>query len=410
MFDADTTEHQDLREGTPPWQPGLLPPLPALTESRRCEVLVIGAGVTGACLAEHLARLGRDVCVIDRERPGFGSTMASTAMLLWEIDTRLTDLAEIYGFERAANLYRRSHQAVSGLMARVGELGIACALRPRNSLYIAAQEIGAAELRAEHAARRQAGLPGEYLDHATLMRGFGIDREAALLSPGSADADPLRLAHGLLQAAAAQGARMFTADAQHYATGGRRVTVGLESGHEIEAEAVVLATGYAMPDVVTSDFHQTGASWALATPVQAPQALWPGDPLIWEANEDYLYARSTAGGRIVVGGEDEDGHESRESREALASAKARAILAKLTALRPQAEARADLVWSGAFSRTSDGLPLIGPVPGQPGLFAAYGYGGNGITFSFLASRLLARMIAGEGEAWYGDVALDRAAP
>ena len=32
------------------------------------------------------------------------------------------------------------------------------------------------------------------------------------------------------------------------------------------------------------------------------------------------------------------------------------------------------------------LPLIGPVPGKNGIFAAYGYGGNGITFSYLAAR------------------------
>ncbi|WP_442063265.1 hypothetical protein, partial [Rhizobium johnstonii] len=35
--------------------------------------------------------------------------------------------------------------------------------------------------------------------------------------------------------------------------------------------------------------------------------------------------------------------------------------------------------------TVDGLPLIGPVPETPHVFAAYGYGGNGITFSYLSS-------------------------
>src|SRR6202035_1890663 len=51
-------------------------------------------------------------------------------------------------------------------------------------------------------------------------------------------------------------------------------------------------------------------------------------------------------------------------------------------------------WSGAFDSTSDGMPLIGPVPGMKGIFAAYGYGGNGITFSFLAARLIGALIAG----------------
>ena len=63
-----------------------------------------------------------------------------------------------------------------------------------------------------------------------------------------------------------------------------------------------------------------------------------------------------------------------------------------------------------FGETVDGLPLIGPVPGHRHLFAAYGYGGNGITFSFLAARMLARQMRGLHEAWDERVALDRPAP
>jgi glycine/D-amino acid oxidase-like deaminating enzyme len=44
------------------------------------------------------------------------------------------------------------------------------------------------------------------------------------------------------------------------------------------------------------------------------------------------------------------------------------------------------------------------------MYAAYGYGGNGITFSFLAARMLARMIDGRNEEWDEIVALDRPRP
>jgi glycine/D-amino acid oxidase-like deaminating enzyme len=55
-----------------------------------CEVLVAGAGITGALMAERLTRQGLDVAAIDREDPTQGSTVASTAMLLWEIDASRT--------------------------------------------------------------------------------------------------------------------------------------------------------------------------------------------------------------------------------------------------------------------------------------------------------------------------------
>ena len=64
-------------------------------------------------------------------------------------------------------------------------------------------------------------------------------------------------------------------------------------------------------------------------------------------------------------------------------------------------------WAGTFDTTSDGLPLIGPVPGKKGIFAAYGYGGNGITFSFLAAQLIGGLIAGETSPLLDDFALER---
>ena len=74
---------------------------------------------------------------------------------------------------------------------------------------------------------------------------------------------------------------------------------------------------------------------------------------------------------------------------------------------PLAKAEIDLRWSGTFDTTSDGLPLIGPVPGAKGVYAAYGYGGNGITFSFLAAELIGDLIAGRTSPLLRDFALDR---
>jgi glycine/D-amino acid oxidase-like deaminating enzyme len=44
------------------------------------------------------------------------------------------------------------------------------------------------------------------------------------------------------------------------------------------------------------------------------------------------------------------------------------------------------------------------------MLAAYGYGGNGITFSFLASRLLASLVGGVEAPWFQHFAIDRRDP
>ncbi|MFZ2157128.1 MAG: FAD-dependent oxidoreductase [Bradyrhizobium sp.] len=406
ILDADDTEQADLRGGRSPWfAAGRHPARLDVGENIECDALIVGGGITGSLVAERLTRQGLDVVIVDREFPGRGSTAASTSMLLWEIDRSLMQLTEIYGFERASRVYRASLHAVAMLQSQVLQLGIVCEMRDRNSLLLATGDIGR-QLREEHQLRVRAGLPGDFLDHAALLDVFGFARAGAIVSPGSADADPMQLVRGLLAVAIARGARLFEAEAVQFDAAARSVGVLLKCGREIEARSVILATGYVMPDIVCSSVQAVSSSWAIATKPQ-PQSLWKDGVLVWEDSKDYLYARTTAAGRIIIGGEDSEEAIEPAARDCLIPAKSRLLTQKLAALWPAANLDIEFRWSGTFDTTSDGLPLIGPVPGARGIYAAYGYGGNGITFSFLAAQLIGDLIAGASSPLLSDFALDR---
>ena len=168
----------------------------------------------------------------------------------------------------------------------------------------------------------------------------------------------------------------------------------------------MLATGYVMPDVVHSTVHEVSSSWAIAT-VPQPQNVWNDGALIWEDAKDYLYARTTTAGRIIIGGEDSTEIIEPEARDSAIPEKSRVLARRLAALWPAAKPDIEFRWAGTFDTTKDGLPLIGPVPGAKGVYAAYGYGGNGITFSFLAARLIGDLIAGKTSPLLRDFAIDR---
>jgi glycine/D-amino acid oxidase-like deaminating enzyme len=406
VLDSDDTEQADLRGGCSPWFVAARhPPRPELLENTKCDALIVGAGITGSLAAERLTRQGLDVVIVDREHPGRGSTAASTSMLLWEIDRSLTQLTEAYGFERAARAYCASLDAMAGLKSLVMQTGIACEIRDKNSLYLATGSTGR-ELLEEHRLRARAGLPGDFLDHNHLLGHFGIARAAAIVSSGAADADPVQLSHELLKTAVARGARLFDGEATEFDASGTSVSVRLGNDREIEARSVVLATGYVMPDIVQSSVHSVSSSWAIAT-VPQPEKIWRGGALIWEDSEHYHYARSTKAGRIIIGGEDSDEIVEPDARDRLIPEKSRALARSLAALWPLADTQIECRWAGTFDTTSDGLPLIGPAPGQKGVYAAYGYGGNGITFSFLAAQLIGDLIAGKSSPLLGDFAIDR---
>jgi glycine/D-amino acid oxidase-like deaminating enzyme len=275
----------------------------------------------------------------------------------------------------------------------------------RDSLYLASGETGK-ELLEEHQLRERAGLPGSFLDHAKLLELFGMTRAAALVSPGAADADPVQLSRGMLGIAITRGARLFEGEAVEFDAASHTVCVQLKNGHQIEARSVILATGYVMPDIVHPTIQTISSSWAIATKPQ-PQNIWKGGALIWEDSANYLYARATSAGRIIIGGEDSDQIIEPDARDRLIPEKSRLLAQKLAALWPSANTEIEFRWSGTFDTTDDGLPLIGPVPGVKGVYAAYGYGGNGITFSFLAATLIGDLIAGSSSQLLGDFALDR---
>jgi glycine/D-amino acid oxidase-like deaminating enzyme len=404
-LDTDDSTQRDLRSPRTPWMHSHASRAHEFDRSFRCDVLIIGAGITGALVAQRLAREGRSVVLVDREDPSQGSTMASTAMLLWEIDRSLSELTEIYGLECAVRCYRASLHAVDGLIDLVTRNLIDCDLRQRLSLYLSAED-SPKQLSEEFSLREKSGFPGRYLNASTLLSRFGIERSAAILSPLVADADPVRLTNGLLAVARAGGTRLLKGNAVRFESASRNVNVGFEHGVEAEAHHVVLATGYAMPEIVRAEIQRAASSWAIAT-VPQPKRLWPGGVMIWEAKQDYNYARTTVDGRIIFGGEDDLAIIEPEARDRATAEKSARLAAALKSLWPAAETSIDYRWSGTFNTTEDGLPLIGSVPGFKNIYAAYGYGGNGITFSFLAAELIARRIAGGTSPLFDVFAIDR---
>src|SRR6201999_3833405 len=180
---------------------------------------------------------------------------ASTAMLLWEIDRPLGQLVALYGYERGVRAYQASLAAVRGLVGLVSQCGVACELYRRNVLYLAADN-GEGDLVAEAALRKRAGLPSHFLNHAQLLERFGIARAGAILSSDAADADPAALAGGLLDVALRRGARLRKGEAVVFDNAASKVTVGFEDGSEAEAQHVILATGYTMPEIVKTHIQQ----------------------------------------------------------------------------------------------------------------------------------------------------------
>lgn len=393
------TRKLDLRTGRPVWFAYRAPRVATekLTRDVSCDAVVVGLGISGAMMAEALTAQGLLVVGVDRRGPITGSTPATTALVQFEIDEPITSLSKKIGNGDAEQAWRRSQLATTNLRGRIAELRIDCDVESKPSLYIAGNAMGPRELREEAEARRSAGLRATYLTPAMLRNVFGIERKGAILSQDNLALDPRKLTAGLLNKAAERGARFYAPVEVTDVTDNKNgVRLETRDGVGISARYAVLATGYELMDFVPSSNHAVISTFAMATRRQK-DAIWQGQAFIWEASDPYLYMRATRDGRVICGGEDED-FEDEGKRDALLPGKVRKIAAKLKTLFPQLDTEPEFAWAGSFGTTTTGLPYIGALPGRPQVFAVQGYGGNGITFSQIASEVIPTIIGGGEDA------------
>jgi glycine/D-amino acid oxidase-like deaminating enzyme len=391
------TRQRDLRDGAAVWTEYAEPTIKGtrLERSITTEIVLVGAGISGAMLAQSLAAAGKRPVIVDRRRAALlGSTAASTALLQFELDTPLTQLSRRIGRRRAERVWLASRDAVNELRTRTHQLGIRAHFKTRPSLYLAGNVLDARGLQREAAQRQRIGLASEYLDRKALRHHFGIDRVAALLSHGNAEANPIELAAGYLRQAIKDGARLHAPhDIVDIDCTRRGTTLTTQDGIHIHGRHIVFCTGYELAKIVPPGRNQIFSTWAIATRPQ-PQAIWPQKALIWESSEPYLYVRTTPDGRVICGGEDEEFADT-DKRDALTAVKSLRIQRKLQRLFPLIDARAVVSWSGSFGANPRGMPTIGAIPGYPKCYAVLGYGGNGITFSMLAAKLITAAILGK---------------
>ncbi len=394
-----TLPKMDLHSGLPYWLAinGLLGDFPALNESLPDEeIVIIGAGISGAFAAHELCRAGYRCTMLDRRLLSSGSTWASTAQLNFEPDTGMEELADRYGEAAAVRIYQSSIEAVTKVGEVLKDAGVDAGYETRDSLYVASGGKGAKQNEVEYRLRRRHSFPGELLGERELAGTYGIARRNAIVHSHAAQFDAYRAAAGLILHHAASGAlKVYTRTVVTGMSCGRhRVALNTADGFRINARHVVCAPGYESESFLPKKVMKATSTYALVTGPVGPERLWKGGALIWETARPYFYMRTTGDGRLMLGGGDEPFRNARR-RDALLDQKEAELMAYCADLLPNlAGLKTDFGWCGTFGETKDGLPYIGEYPGMKGVSFALGYGGNGTTFSMIAAEMIRNRLQG----------------
>jgi glycine cleavage system aminomethyltransferase T/glycine/D-amino acid oxidase-like deaminating enzyme len=362
----------------------------------RARAVVIGGGITGASVAYHLAKAGwRDTVLLEKDELTSGSTCHAAGLV-----TQFNPAATMMRFRRySIELYEEI-----GVFERVG------------SLRFASSEESLKELQRGVSRARGIGLDVELISAEESARLMPAITKRSLLGaiwiPADGHLDPHTATHALAAAARKQGAEVVT---HRRVTGIERTDGGAvkavqTSAGRIETDVVVVAGGIWAPQIAAM-----AGAFIVSTPVDHQHAALhavpghelPHDMPCFRDPDNLVYGKSEAGG-VVLGGYEADpvarwidGVPWDHAGTSLPPDQARfePLLAGAARRFPfMGEAGIVKLVCHPDAMTPDSNPLVGPIPGVPGLYMAAGLSLNGFGGGGGIGRSLAELITtGESE-------------
>lgn len=364
---------------------------PSLKESISTEVLVVGAGITGALIAFKLLEAGKKVVIVDKRDVCNGSTAASTSMLQYEIDVPLHQLIEQVGLTIAVSSYQNCEEAIKELKSIIDKIKSDCGFKLQKSIYFTSTKKDISFLKKEFEARKKYGFKVKWLSKVDFEK-LGLKAYAGIESASGARMDVYKFANDLLEFNCSQGATIYDrTEIDLIKETDNEIIAKTKNGFTIEAESVIHCTGYESIETVNENIVNLKSTFALVSEAfeTIPKAF--KNKMYWNTDSPYLYFRSTDDGRIMMGGGDRD-FKNAKRRDALLDKKESELTKAFTKCFPDIPFTPDYSWAGTFGETKDGLPYFGKKNPQSKQHYILGFGGNGITFSVMGMQAIMHSI------------------
>lgn len=387
----------DLRSDYPYWllRQGIIRSYPSLQHDMNVDITIMGGGISGALLAWYLINAGFNTLLVDRRHIGMGSTAASTSLLQYEIDVPLHKLINKVGEKNAVRSYVLCRDAINALGDVSSTLKLIDNFKKRPSFQFASYNKDQTALENEFRAREKNGFEVYWMNEKDIQTRYGFSRPCGLLSEDGAEVDAYSFTHAILEKSVSNGLKVYdhteVVKLHHHKKGVELIT---DAGKKINTRKLIIACGYESQQYIPKKVQELRSTYVIISEPHEEKEFWFKNSLIWETKTPYLYLRTTADHRIIVGGKDIDSSDP-VKRDKLLPAKAKALEESFTRLFPWIPFRTDFKWAGSFASTKDGLPYIGGISQRPHTYFALGLGGNGITFSSIAAQIICDTLQGK---------------
>lgn len=369
------------------------PVYPPLGADVKADVAIIGAGYTGLAAALRFSSHGRDVVVLEAMEPGFGASGRNTGWWVpfWTLMTPVKAL-ERFG-EMDGGCFCQMMIDAGRLVRQLVEThGIACDMRQAGVICAARTPETLKKLQNSAATWRQWGAPVDEIDVIAMRDYVATDRYiGGVMYRDGGQLQPLDYCRGLAAAAVRSGVRIHSrSPATALVPEGNGWHVTTPTG-TVQARQVLLATN-AYPPIFSkmqSKFLHIKIAMIASEPFpdQGRRYLPQGAAMADVDSHDAFGVGFDCEGRLVTS-------VMPAFRDGITpEAAARPFWRMFRNIFPDAPERVgwQSLWHGEICVPSDALVKTEEL--APGLFAAFGYSGNGIAQASMVGTEMADWMA-----------------
>ncbi|GIO22672.1 FAD-dependent oxidoreductase [Oceanobacillus sp. J11TS1] len=353
---------------------------PKLQESKKTEVCIVGAGLTGITTAYLLSKKGIKVILLESDRILSGVTGHTTAKITAQHGIIYAELIETLGEEKAKQYYQAMQETKQFIQHEIKKNNISCNYEEQDAFVYTNDDAYMSQLEKERQAYKTLGIAGELIEQMPLQIPF----KQALKMPNQAQFHPLKYLQFMLQEAVKNGIEIYEETVAMGIEYNRRPTVLTKDEHRVTCDYLVAATHFPFIDHQGLYFAKMSAerSYVVAGKTNFE---YPGGMYINAENPSRSIRAASLNNEdtyLLIGGEN---HRSGEEKdEALCYQNLRGFAKEQFQIDD-----ISYQWSAQDYITLDKMPYIGPITGgDPSILIATGYRKWGMTNGTLAARII----------------------
>ncbi len=341
---------------------------------REVDFLVVGAGLAGCSAAYFATQAGREVVITEARDVGLGASSRNAGFMITGLDVYYHRAIDRYGtavVREIWDLSQTTHRHWQLFMDAGQVEHDRC-----GSTLLAESAAEARDLELAARAMEADGIEVNYHNHDPLRRGY----HAAIEQPQDMAVQPYQLTQAVLEQS---GAALIANNEMYHLEQTNSEQVRVYTRQVIfHARYVLLCTNAYSVHI---DPYFVGKVIPTRAQVLVTAPLPNGRVLNTCGYSDYgyMYYRDTFDGRLLIGGGRKSNRwlENNTLEDRITDPVQRVLEDYLHERFPDVDVPVERRWSGIMGFSSDGLPLVGHLPGQPRIGFAVGFTGHGLALA-----------------------------